>query len=101
MIRLLFYLMGLTIVFLFGLVIGLGREMEEQQFVNDEEVTEAEFVNEQTLETSWQDYPEPTQAFVEEDERLIQKFASLCESVVHGFYQMVVQILYQFSKLFI
>lgn len=101
MIRLLFYLMVLTIVFLFGLVTGLEREVEEQQIVNDTEVFEEDLVNDHTLESPWKDYSEPTQAFVEEDDRLIQKFASFCERIVHGFYQMVVQILYQFSKLFI
>lgn len=100
MIRLLFYTLILTIVFLIGMVIGLEREESSPPAPNEMEV-EDEFFDERTFEQLSTNSVEEQSLSLVENERLLSKFASLCETIVLSFYQVIVQILYQISKLFI
>lgn len=100
MIRLLIYFMAITIVFLLGLVIGLERESTEEHPVNNEQYF-IETVSEQSSEQLWSKDIDEQPTIVASNDRLLQKLASTCEKVVLAFYNIVVDVLYQISKLFI
>ncbi|HLS20948.1 MAG TPA: hypothetical protein VK056_04685 [Bacillota bacterium] len=100
MVRFFFYILILTIVFLVGMVIGLERE-ESERYVSDEIEASDEFFDEKTFEQLSANNIEEQPLSLVENERLLSKLASFSETIVLGFYQVIVKILYQISKLFI
>lgn len=108
MVRSFIVLLMLTVVFLAGMVLGVDRGQsainpdvdveqevevpepsENKQMIEKERIVQAEEAsNEEIVDAE------------EEPMHLTQKTASLLETGVKGFYEMVVQMLYQISQLF-
>jgi len=112
MIRSFVSLLLLVIVFLVGMLIGVDREQdtlpadniqEEQEF--NKEMVQLE--NDADITTEDEDHlfiedeeMEEQTASVDQSEHSTLKIASFLESIVTGFYNIVVDILYQVSSLF-
>lgn len=102
MIRSLMGLLIIAVIFLAGMVVGIGKE--EQASISD--TTESMDFNsdlqENELIEKEAEYPAAIEKMSEEDtpNHLTQKMASSLESIVKGFYEMVVQLCYTFANLF-
>lgn len=94
MMRMFTILLLLIIVFLTGMIIGIDREQQSMgildgSMIEFEEVKEDEIVLTEHLE---EDTDSPL--------HVTQKTAIFLEKGVKGFYEVVVEVLYQFSTLF-
>lgn len=92
-------LLMLVIVFLVGMIIGIEREQVTSNEKDDEQVEEISIVS---IEHEEANIPEAStsQEDIDKSLHLTQKTASVLETSIKGFYNIIVEILYQFSKLF-
>lgn len=111
MVRSFVSLLLLVIVFLAGMLIGVDRDRDAMPATNKQEANESieEMVQ---LENDVDITEEDDHLFIEDEqieeqtarvgqpEHSTQKIASFLESIVTGFYDIVVEILYQISSLF-
>lgn len=94
------FLLLLAVIFLLGLLIGIDRDKPindinqdtanlSELMVNKDTSSESESVEEVVI----------LEVMPDSSEHLIQKTASFLESSVTGFYDMIVEVLYQISSL--
>ncbi|HLR66506.1 hypothetical protein [Virgibacillus alimentarius] len=110
MVRSFIVFLMLIVVFLAGMLFGIDRgqiaskpvETDTERIVNHEEekMDEGEIIEKERI-LQIEEADETTTADVEPDNHLTQKTASVLEAGVKGFYEIIVQILYQISQLFI
>lgn len=104
MVRSFVVLLLLIVVFLTGMLIGIDRE--QNTYIKN---VPAEFnVSESTEHIAHWDVEDEEQFIVEEQtlntkqpEQATQKVASFLEAGVKGFYEIIVEVLYQVSSLFV
>lgn len=100
-------LLLLIVVFLSGILIGIDREKkamtidlqeEMQPFETSRQIFQAESIDQFQQNEQLTDRQIPSDAI---PQQTTQKMASFLEAGVKGFYEAVVEILYQISSLFI
>ncbi|GAB3050716.1 hypothetical protein [Virgibacillus ainsalahensis] len=101
MIRSFIVILLLAVFFLTGMVYGIERDDLAGKDETIEEIEEKEQMVEETEQIETVDQAVSQEALEMEGKvHFTQKAASLLETVVKGFYEMVVQMLYQISQLF-
>ncbi|WP_047986339.1 hypothetical protein [Ornithinibacillus californiensis] len=99
----------LVICFLVGAIVGIdynGKAVESIKPTAIQEVTETQAQVQQTVNETVQEPEVVNQQVVAQElsnsnpDHLSQKTASFLEVIVQGFYDLIVQILYQISQLF-
>lgn len=88
-----------AVFFLSGMVFGIDKNNRSDiEGINEQAVEEIEL---EEIETVDEDITYEQAAVITGKEHTVQKVASLLEKAVRAFYELVVQLMYQFTKLFI
>lgn len=87
--------MIIIIIFLVGFIVGMDRDMTTNAPVELQELNIYEKKTDEQFSTT------EAQSIPQDNERLLSKFAYYCETITHKFYEMIIFVLYNFSKLFI
>lgn len=104
MLRFIFYLLVIIIVFLAGLSIGLDRQAAKEPKIEDDSPYEIEYPS-QDQRTTIKPQDQKTyliyEGHVAEEEHFTHKIAHTLESLVRGFYKLIIDILYYLARLFL
>ena len=98
MVRGLLLLFGLVVCFLFGLLYGIDHDRHATSEVVDPVVPEV--TEEIPVEKDVPEEPNEEITLIQSDSTPAYKAASALETIVTFFYEIIVEILYQISRLF-